>query len=159
MIDQFFVLKLIVLLNNHFNEIVSTIFNSPYLQRWQCPTHNGTIDNGTKTKLSRVSLWIGHWGDTYMQHRFSLLPLHVHFSTVKYLLLTLVFRSNWQNSQQFKLESVRPLNRILVSFCRHFLLIHDQITQKSINGYTKIRILKNSSPFWFFALLIGYSSL
>jgi len=40
-------------------------------------------------------------------------PLHLHFRTLKHLLITLVFiRSNWQNYHRFLLESLRPLNII-----------------------------------------------
>ena len=37
---------------------------------------------------------------------------HVHFSVVKLWF----FRSNWQNYQHFKLESLRPLNRSDIPF-------------------------------------------
>ena len=39
-----------------------------------------------------------------------------HFSTIKHFLFALVFSSNWQNSRQFKVESVRTLNRSLQCF-------------------------------------------
>ena len=41
------------------------------------------------------------------------LSLHLHFRTLKLLLITLVFiRSNWQNYHRFLLESLRPINII-----------------------------------------------
>ena len=36
--------------------------------------------------------------------------LHVHFSTIKHLLLSSVLRSNWKNYHRFLLETFRPLN-------------------------------------------------
>ena len=66
--------------------------------------------------------------------------------STKHFMLALVFSSNWQNSRQFKVESVRTLNRSLQ--CFYLINIFYFWWMRSERKKNKLRQLRNIKDCW-----------